>query len=375
MNSTLKYSALLLSFGGITFASFISPIAIDTTIGIRTETTFDYQITNTKNNIEFFNNTTNFFEEDGLVFNENTNSFLDTVRSVITAKPVNRVQKAAPLTAISQKNYDLFGAARSFTVDRDTSFSGVGVKTGKVSQIDGIEEGFEVFGGDNNSGSSVSITMQVREKSYNERHGAHNHLHNGAQGGHTSSSVIGHSPLVSSVMRVHGMGIQEASADGRVKTNPFALVGTYRQEDFDATYSLSELQELINGCLFLGWLNTALDGDHLDITDDDRWVHAVQGNFDNMPDNPNRHDEHGVIGNAVIGTLDQNIAGTQTSIPGLSKLSGEIRVGDHGGDDLTNTVWAVVDHNSDFAVIPEPSTYALIAGFAVLIFALIKRRK
>ncbi len=375
MNSTLKYSALISSFTSVTFAGFISPIAIDTTIGIRTETTFDYQVTNTINDVNFFTDSSNFFEEDNIFFNENTNSFLDTVRAVITAKPTNRVKKDAPLVDAGIKNYDVFGATRSFTVGRDTSFTGVGVKTGKVSQLDGIEEGFEVFGGDNDTGSAMNVTMQVREKSTKERWGMHNHLHDNDQGGHTSNSVIGHSPLVSSVMRVHGMGIQEASSDGRVKTNPFALVGTYRQEDFDATYSLPELQELINGCLFLGWLNTALDGNHLDITDDDRWVHAVQGNFDNMPDNPNRHDEHGVIGNAIIGTLDDYIAGTQTSIPGLSKLSGEMRVGDHGGDDISNVVWAVVDHNSDFAVIPEPSTYALIFGLVALSTAILRRRK
>ena len=36
-------------------------------------------------------------------------------------------------------------------------------------------------------------------------------------------------------MRLHGMGIADAASDGRVKTNPFALEGTYTQADFDAT--------------------------------------------------------------------------------------------------------------------------------------------
>ena len=52
-------------------------------------------------------------------------------------------------------------------------------------------------------------------------------------------------------MRLHGMGIQEATSDGRVKTNPFALEATYTHADFDATFSLSELEELINGCYSL----------------------------------------------------------------------------------------------------------------------------
>ena len=127
-------------------------------------------------------------------------------------------------------------------------------------------------------------------------------------------------------------------------------------------------------CLFLGCFNPALDGNPDDVTDADRWVHAVQGNFDNMPDNPNRIDEHGVIGDAIIGTLQDYIDGTATSINGLTKAAGEIRVGDHGGDPVTNVVWSIIDHNSDFAVVPEPSTYALIAGI-ICLSTLVMRRK
>ena len=136
-------------------------------------------------------------------------------------------------------------------------------------------EKFEIRGGTVSAGMNVSI--QLREKSQAESYGYHSEDH------YNNNSLIGHSPLVGGVMRLHGMGIADAASDGRVKTNVFALEGTYTQADFDATYSLSELEELINGCLFLGWLNTAIDGNPNDITDGDRWVHAVQGNFDNMP--------------------------------------------------------------------------------------------
>ncbi|MFL2835640.1 MAG: hypothetical protein ACJZ9L_05695 [Coraliomargaritaceae bacterium] len=40
-----------------------------------------------------------------------------------------------------------------------------------------------------------------------------------------------------------------------------------------------------------------------------------------MPDNPNRHDEHGVIGNAIVGSLQSYIDGTTTSIQGLTKAA------------------------------------------------------
>ncbi len=49
-------------------------------------------------------------------------------------------------------------------------------------------------------------------------------------------------------------------------------------------------------------------------------------------------------------------------------------LGTYGVDTANNTVWAVTNHNSQFAAIPEPSTYALLAlaGAATL---LIRRRK
>ena len=220
----------------------------------------------------------------------------------------------------------------------------------------------------------MNVEISVRSKSEKESYGHHELENDGHTGDHRNDSLIGHSPLVGNVIRLHGMGIQAASSDGRVKTNPFALESTYTQADFDATYSLSELEELVAGCLFLGWLNTALDGDPDTISGGDRWVHAVQGNFDNMPDNPNRHDEHGVIGSAYIGTLEDYLAGTETSIAGLSKAAGEMRVGDHGGDPVTNTVWAILDHNSDFAVVPEQSTFALFSGLFALIVVYFRKK-
>jgi hypothetical protein len=40
-------------------------------------------------------------------------------------------------------------------------------------------------------------------------------------------------------------------------------------------------------------------------------------------------------------------------------------LGDWGVNTVNHTVWAVLDHNSDFAVTPEPGTLVLLAVGAI----------
>lgn len=344
-------------------AATILPSQANAIAGIRTGADFDWSTTNIINNPGYFNALSNFFEGEDITYDETQHGFLNSKKMSINNNKNGKTRRlVSSIGNAGAKGYGAFGSAVSYDLNASDTVTGMGADTGNGN------EKFEIFGG--STGQNMNVTMQFRTKSDAEKYGSHDH-----EDGHSNDTIIGHSPLVSNVMRIHGMGIQAATADGRIKTNPFALEATYTQEDFDATYSLTELEELINGCLFLGWINPAIDGDPNSITDADRWVHAVQGNYDNMPDNPNRHDEHGVIGSAIIGTLQDYIAGTSTSIQGLTKAAGEIRVGDHGGDPESNTVWAIIDHNSDFAVVPEPSTYALIGGIICLISVALRRRK
>lgn len=39
-------------------------------------------------------------------------------------------------------------------------------------------------------------------------------------------------------------------------------------------------------------------------------------------------------------------------------------LGDYGVDTVSHVAWAVINHNSDFAVVPEPATIALLAAAA-----------
>ena len=58
---------------------------------------------------------------------------------------------------------------------------------------------------------------------------------------------------------------------------------------------------------------------------------------------------------------------------GERKESGTFRVGDFGLNEPENILWAAIDHNSEFAVVPEPSTYAIILSFLSVLLVL--RRK
>ena len=74
------------------------------------------------------------------------------------------------------------------------------------------------------------------------------------------------------------------------------------------------------------------------------WLNAIEGNFG-------------------LNTGPQNVQGKWT--PGLP-------LGSWGVNVDRNTVWAVVDHNSQFASAPEPATLALLAMGAV---AALRRRR
>lgn len=83
----------------------------------------------------------------------------------------------------------------------------------------------------------------------------------------------------------------------------------------------------------------------------------------------------GSFGNAILGNSD---GGTQSQhFVGAYNPATEFVLGDYGVDTVNHVVWAVVDHNSEFAVgqtVPEPGTWVTLAsGIGVL--ALRRRRK
>ncbi len=118
--------------------------------------------------------------------------------------------------------------------------------------------------------------------------------------------------------------VSAASNDQLRSSDVFSLAGT----GTDIFVLQLQIADVAAG-QYLGWLN----GSNI-------WVNAVSGN----------------IGVAGIDAVT-NFAGSFAS-SGASATSNYL--GSWGYDTSANTVWAVLDHNSEFAVIPEPSTYLLL---------------
>ncbi len=75
-----------------------------------------------------------------------------------------------------------------------------------------------------------------------------------------------------------------------------------------------------------------------------------------------------------IGRLDAGAwvaVGTGPFVEGA--WTGEMALGTYGVDILNNVVWVVTDHNSEFAVVPEPGTMSLLA-FGALVWSFRRRR-
>ncbi|QNN22603.1 hypothetical protein HED60_10090 [Planctomycetales bacterium ZRK34] len=90
--------------------------------------------------------------------------------------------------------------------------------------------------------------------------------------------------------------------------------------------------------LMLGWFDTTLG----------YYVNAVYGNSDD-----------GASAQRVIGAYDENE---------------HFQLGYHGVDTVNDVVWAVIDHNSEFAAVPVPTPGALPAGLMMLCGMIARRR-
>jgi len=90
---------------------------------------------------------------------------------------------------------------------------------------------------------------------------------------------------------------------------------------------INEAVEALLGCIHINWLNPATG----------LWTNAVYGNT--------RKDNGALTNYQAVGR----------------RLVARPRLG-VGAYTLNNIAWAVLDHNSEFAVVPEPSSMLLLGG-------------
>jgi len=199
------------------------------------------------------------------------------------------------------------------------SYSGLG-STAMGNVLNRLGTSADIVAGSNSGtftgASQANVSMAWRVRGMNETPGA-------------VGALV--SPLISDIIRLTGM--TTASADPS-PTDPFTLQMTYKP-----TLLGSEARESLNGSIYLAWLNPNGAGTGTPV-----WQNAVLGNFGN---NATRAEQNfqGSFAAFQLAIGDTNVANY---------------IGAWGVDTINHDVWAVLNHNSEFGVVPEPGTVMLL---------------
>ena len=200
------------------------------------------------------------------------------------------------------------------------------------------------------AGSPATVSMAWRNRTLPET--------SSAEGGTPASPPLGSGgPLTSNVLSLSGMNSIAMGNAEPVETDPFVL-----QMSYDAALLGNEGTDTKNGAIFLVWLNP-------NASSGPTWQNAVAGNFGAA----------GALAQTNFqGSFDSFIEAAEAADPnaatdfpgdptaaGLTASELNLLLGSWGADSTNHDVWAVLDHNSQFAVVPEPSSLFL-AAFGLL---------
>jgi autotransporter-associated beta strand protein len=167
--------------------------------------------------------------------------------------------------------------------------------------------------GEFTGGSAANVSMAWRVRAMNEM------------------APAAGTPLISDVILLTGM---TSAATDPSQTDPFALQMTY-----DPSLLGNEVLTAMNGSIYLGWLNPNGAG-----AGGPLWQNAIDGNFGNNA-TPAEQNFQGSFAAFEATVADTNIAHY---------------IGAWGVDTANHDVWAVVNHNSQFAAVPEPGALLLM---------------
>ena len=196
----------------------------------------------------------------------------------------------------------------------------------------------DILAGTNTIGSGM-VNMSWRQRANNE-------IYAGQGGGGTSPPLPdAAASLISDVLNLTGMG----TTGSPTHTDPFVLEMTY-----DPALLISNPTK--PGAIYLAWLDPTGGPGGVPI-----WQNAVLGDDMRGP-------------NAVAGYLGSYAHFTGAGGPGNGDSLAQL-LGSWGVDTANGDVWAIIDHNSQFAVVPEPSALTLIAIGGLSLAGLAVRRR
>ena len=217
------------------------------------------------------------------------------------------------------------------------AYTGLGsTATGSAPQLLGTRADIRL--GQDNSVASAAVAMQWRVRAASEIPLAQPDLATGPPPVEND--------LISDVLQISGMS---QSSGTHVQTDPFVLQMTYST----STLGGQESELAGGGDIYLGWLNTGVD------QPTGLWQNATAGDF----------------GSGVAGSVFLDVQSSWDSFASLHDVTNSNLInflGSYGVDVTDHEVWAVVDHNSQFAVVGvagPPSVALLVIGATAIFFS------